>query len=283
MRPSDDACVDLSWWSSVGDTLPSRSLSPFLADIEVFCDASLTGWGCWDSNNKEAFGGWSCFERTLHINILECKSVLFAFQCFFRSIYNCNILIRSDSSTVVAYLNNQGGSSPFLCDIALEIWDFCISRKITIVSSHLSGISNSRADKLSRIQHSDHSYYLTQECFEEIKDSISFPLKIDCFASRNNYKIKNFMSRYRDPLSSWVDAFATKWTDYVYLFPPYPIINRVISKFKSDNTGHGLLICPFWPSQSWFPTLLDLLIAPLSFFPQIRSWTKIIVSQGIAN
>ena len=75
------------------------------------------------------------------------------------------------------------------------------------------------------------------------------------------------MSRYLDPLSSWVDAFATKWTDYVYLFPPYPIINRVISKFKSDNTGHGLLICPFWPSQSWFPTLLDLLIAPPLLLP----------------
>ena len=189
------------------------------------------------------------------------------FNVFFRTTYNCNILIRSDSSTVVTYLNNQGGSSPFLCDIALEIWDFCISRKITIVSSHLSGISNSRADKLSRIQHSDHSYYLTQECFEKIKDSISFPLKIDCFASRNNYKIKNFMSRYLDPLSSWVNAFAAKWTDYVYLFPPYPIINRVISKFKSDNTGHGLLICPFWPSQSWFPTLLDLLIAPPLLLP----------------
>ena len=131
----------------------------------------------------------------------------------------------------------------------------------------MSGISNSRADKLSRIQHSDHSYFLTQECFEDISETLFFPLKIDCFASRNNYKVNNFISRYCDPLSSWVDAFATVWTDNVYLFPPYPIINRVISKFKSDNTGHGLLICPYWPSQSWFPSLLELLIAPPLLIP----------------
>ena len=151
-------------------------------------------------------------------------------------------MICSDSSTVVSYINNQGGTTSHLCDIALEIWEFCISRKIVIVASHLSGISNSRADKLSRIQHSDHSYFLTQECFEDISETLFFPLKIDCFASRNNYKINNFISRYLDPLSSWVDAFATKWTDNVYLFPPYPIINRVISKSKSDNSGHLVMV-----------------------------------------
>ena len=27
--PSSDACIDLSWWSNIGDNLPARSLSPF--------------------------------------------------------------------------------------------------------------------------------------------------------------------------------------------------------------------------------------------------------------
>ena len=216
---------------------------------------------------KEAFGSWSSSEEELHINSLEFKSVLFGFQCFFRSTYNCCILIRSDSSTVVAYINNQGGSSPLLCDLALELWDFCINRNISIHASHLSGTSNTRADKLSRIQSSDHSYYLTQHCFEDLCSILPFPLKVDCFASRLNFKINNFISRYCDPLCSWVNSFSTKWSDYVYLFPPYPIINKVISKFISDKTGHGLLICPYWPSQSWFPSLLDLLIAPPLLLP----------------
>ena len=125
----DSACVDLQWWSNAGETLPPRSLSPFEASIELFCDASLSGWGCWTSDNREAFGFWSSSESELHINILECMSVLFAFRCFFRSTFNCSILIHTDSTTVLAYINCQGGTvSSRLCDLVLKLWDFCLER-----------------------------------------------------------------------------------------------------------------------------------------------------------
>ena len=68
-------------------------------------------------------------------------------------------------------------------------------------------------------------------------------------------------------MSSWIDAFSIKWIDNVYLFPPISIIHKVISKFNSDKTGHGLLICPYWPSQSWFPQLLEMLIASPILIP----------------
>lgn len=100
-----------------------------------------------------------------------------------------------------------------------------------------------------------------------LTENLSFPLKVDCFASRLNFKLENFFSRYPDPLSSWVNAFSVRWSDNLYLFPPIPIIHRVISKFISDNTAHGLLICPYWPSQFWFPSLLELLIAPPILIP----------------
>ena len=64
-----------------------------------------------------------------------------------------------------------------------------------------------------------------------------------------------------------MDAFSVAWTDNVYLFPPFPLVGRVLSKFVSDGTDHGLLVCPYWPSQPWFPTLLDLLIAPPLLLP----------------
>ena len=265
---SENACIDLVWWTKVGESLPFRSLSPFEASLELFCDASQSGWGCWTSDNREAFGFWSSSEKKLHINALEIKAVLFAFRCFFRYTYTCSILIHSDSSTVVAYINNQGGTiSARVCDMALELWEFCIKRDISISAVHVPGVENSRADFLSRLEDNDHSYTICKEYFDSLCSAISFPLKMDCFASRLNFKVNNFMSRYYDPLSSWVNAFSVRWSDNVYLFPPVPIIHRVISKFIADKTGHGLLICPYWPSQFWFPSLLDLLIAPPILIP----------------
>ena len=261
VRISDGARSDLQWWVSASVPLPARSLAPFSADITLFSDASLSGWGGWTCSGREAFGSWSEAEASLHINILELQAVIFLFRCFFWSTYNCNIAVRSDNSTVVAYINRQGGTvSRRLCDLALELWEFCIARDLVVRASHVGGALNVRADFLSRLGVPDHSYFLRQDIFDEIRSRLSFPLKLDCFASRLNFKIGKFISRYDDPLAAFVNAFDVPWRDFLYLFPPFPILHRVFAKFISDAVGHGLVICPHWPSQSWYPTLLELLI-----------------------
>ena len=60
---------------------------------------------------------------------------------------------------------------------------------------------------------------------------------------------------------------SSTWKDYIYLFPPIPLIDKVLAKFISDEVGHDLLICPYWPSQTWYPTLLDLLIGTPLLLP----------------
>ena len=265
---SCSARVDLKWWTDCGSELPPRTLSPFSASLSLVSDASLSGWGAWSSEGENVFGNWSYEESELHINVLELKAVLFAFQCLFRQTFNSSILIKSDNTTVVAYINKQGGTtSKVLCDLALELWAFCIHRNICIFSSHISGVSNERADELSRRSSSEHSYFLLQEMFDAMCHSLSFPLVLDCFASRLNNKLAKFISRFKDPSSSIVDAFSFSWSDNIYLFPPIPLISKVLIKFHADKVTHGVIICPYWPSQSWFPLLLDLLIGPPLIFP----------------
>ena len=264
---SAEARLDLTWWSLVGDTLPSRSLHPFYADVDLFTDASDSGWGAWTSAGLETSGTWSSSEQQSHINVRECLAVLFGLQCFFRAASGIGILVRCDNTTVVAYINKQGGSSHQICDVALDIWDFCIPKAICVKATYLAGKKNVRADSLSRLNHSDHSYELTKDVFRSLTCRLPFSLDVDCFASRLNFKLPRFFSRYSDPLCEDVDAFSCIWRDNVYLFPPIPIIDRVINKFISDGTDHGVLISPLWPSQPWFSSLLSLLIAPPLLLP----------------
>ena len=266
ISPSDEARADLEWWVSCGSLLPPRSLSPFSQDITITSDASKSGWGAWNSSSS-VHGKWSCSERELHINILELKSVDLSFLSLFQNTYSCSILIRLDNSTAVSYINKQGGTCcKILCDLALKIWEFCVTRNITISAVHIPGVHNTRADKLSRLEESDHDYYLSSSMFSSLSQSISFPLKLDAFASRLNNKLSNYISWHKDPYSSLVNAFSFKWLENVYLFPPIPLIDRVLDKFENDNVTNGLLICPYWPSKPWFPRLLNLLIDfPLVF------------------
>ena len=265
---SKSAKQDLQWWANSGSSLPPRSLHPFLADLTLTSDASKEGWGGWTCHNREASGLWSPSEKSLHINILELLTVLFLFQCFFQRTYDCSIAIKTDNSTAVAYINHQGGTKcDILCDLALELWRFCIKRRIMIKAFHLKGRENRRADYLSRLSPSDHSYFLKQKIFNRIKFSLKFDLVLDAFGSRLNAKLPLFISRFPDPFSACNDAFSVLWKDNIYLFPPIPILHRVLSKFISDKVGHGLLVCPYWPSQPWFPIILELLIASPFILP----------------
>ena len=206
-------------------------------------------------------GFWSESESEFHINVLEMKAVLFIFQCFFRQSFNTSVLVRSDNTSVVAYINHQGGSCSIrLCSLALELWNFCIARNIMVHAIHLPGAKNTEADALSRMISDDHSYCLFQSVFDSIHSSLDFSLSVDCFASRLNYKLPLFYSWQFDPLSSKVNAFSVKWLEGCYLFPPLPLINKVLSKFVSDSPEFGLLVTPYWPSATWYATLLSLLI-----------------------
>ena len=250
VHASKAAKVDLQWWVNCGSDLPPKSLSPFSPHLIVETDASLSGWGAWCSTGEKVFGWWSLEESQCHINVLELQAVVFAFHCLFKNSCNISILVKSDNTTVVAYINKQGGTcSKLLCDISIEFWEFCIERNISVKAMYLPGVSNEKADELSRRSRSEHSYFLSFNSFLSLCDSLFFPLVIDCFASRLNCKLSKYISRFRDPYSSFVNAFSLPWSDNVYLFPPIPLIARVLTKFLYDNVCHGVIICPYWPSQ----------------------------------
>ena len=40
------------------------------------------------------------------------------------------------------------------------------------------------------------------------------------------------------------------------MFPPFPLLNKVIQKLCATQEIKVILIAPWWPSQPWFPHLL---------------------------
>ena len=147
---SDKARIDLNWWISCPKNLPPKPLNVFSPDIIITTDSSSEGWGAFTSLNEEVSGFWSEDESLIHNNILETRSVLFSFQSLFKNIKNKSILIRSDNSNTVSYINNQGGRSQIINDIIFELYDFCIFRNIRIEALFLAGKKNLCADALSR-------------------------------------------------------------------------------------------------------------------------------------
>jgi hypothetical protein len=67
------------------------------------------------------------------------------------------------------------------------------------------------------------------------------------------------MSPLTDPKALAVNALAVSWDGMnAFAFPPTPLIQAMLNKVMTDKV-RLYPITPCWPSQAWFPTLLELL------------------------
>ena len=138
------------------------------ADVYIECDASLAGWGA-VCNGQSANGRWSLLESQHHINYLELLAALHVLQVFVADKFNIHVRLKMDNSTAVSYINNMGGiRSPFLNELAVSIWEWCIFRNIFLSAQHIPGKSNCVADSLSRQFASNLEWSLDQDVFNRL-------------------------------------------------------------------------------------------------------------------
>ena len=122
-----------------------------------FLDASKEVWGT-HLNEFTTRGSWSIPESKLHINLLELKAVFLALKEFQDLCVGKILLVATGNTTVVAYINKEGGmrSGP-LCALLWRILTWCSQRQVTLKARHIPGHLNVIADKLSRVRPSRQS------------------------------------------------------------------------------------------------------------------------------
>ena len=101
--------LHLQWWLQESNVLTGQPLHPMQHALQIFTDASKEGWGT-HLNEFTARGNWSLPESKLHINYLELKAVFLALQEFQDLCMGKMVLVATDNTTVVAYINKEGGT-----------------------------------------------------------------------------------------------------------------------------------------------------------------------------
>ena len=137
-------------WSSRDFLLLEKPFSPPPPLLTLTTDASNLGWGA-SLPPHHLLGLWSPQDSKLHINMLELKAVFLAHQGFVDQVSRHSVLVKSDNSTVVSYINHQGGThSVHLCMATLHLLSWCHQKNISLTASHFPGEQNLVADFLSR-------------------------------------------------------------------------------------------------------------------------------------
>ena len=85
---------------------------------------------------------------------------------------------------------------------------------------------------------------------------------IDLFATSLNNRLPTYVSPIPDNRALAMDALSMNWDRiHGYAFPPFHIIPAILNKIHQFQC-RIVLVAPLWPQSSWFPDLLQLLVAP---------------------
>lgn len=257
---------DLCWWK---ENLKKGFSTIKSGDFQltIFTDASDTGWGA-VNGNKKIYGFWSASQIGWHINYKELFTVWLALQELANNSSDCQILLRIDNTTAIAYINKMGGTRyPKYNALARKIWQWAEKRNIFLLASFIPSEKNVEADQLSRQKNVDTEWALNPEVFAVIVAKFGCP-EIDLFASGLNNKCKQYCSWFPEPGATMIDAFTINWSNlYFYAFPPFSVILRVLAKIKRDR-AEGILVVPNWPNQVWYPLFKSLSVGEqISFNP----------------
>ena len=106
---------------------------------------------------------------------------------------------------------------------------------------------------------------------------------MDRFATVHNTHLPQFMALVPEPRALAIDALSQDWQGRsVYMFPPFLLLNKVIQKLRTTQTGEVILIAPWWPSQPWFPHLLRFSVDHLlRFFLYRRAPTGLYLKRQV--
>ncbi len=205
-------------WSDLAFLRAGVPLEQVSRHVVVSTDASATGWGAM-CNGHTAAGLWTGPQLQWHINCLELLAVWLALRRFRTLLHEKHILVRSDNTATVAYINHQGGlRSRRMSQLArhLLLWSQKHLRSLRAV--HVSGELNRAADELSR-QHALPGEWRLHPEVLQLSWRRFGDAQVDLFASPDTSHCQLFFSLSEGTLGT--DALACSWPRGLrkYAFP----------------------------------------------------------------
>ena len=199
----------LKWWMDTSRFVTGVPIHPPTPSAFLFTDASHYGWGAHLEPMRLSFHGrWTEDQSQLHINMLEMMAIRFALEKAITFIHNSCVMISMDNTTVLSYINRQGGThSPNLCIEVWKILNWCLEQDSVVRVRHILGKFNILADRLSRLDKPINTEWtLDQTTANSIFQMLNYP-NVDLFATRFNHKLPLYVCSSRQSCASSRHSF----------------------------------------------------------------------------
>ena len=252
---SETISADLEWWQNPANVIKGANLHPRPQYPNLYRRLKRRlGRSLRASLYK---GLWSDEKKNTH-KCSRVENVFSGSSRFNDQCQNQTVLVAMDNSTVVAYINKQGGThSAEMCTLLWKIMTWCHHYQITLRARHIPGCLNLMADLLSRSnQVQSTEWSLHPQVFKQICQVVHSSCRSICHSSEPQVPL--YVSPVPDQMSWYIDALNLNWSGLTaYAYPPMALLHRVIQKFRQRHCLI-IVITPGWPGMPWFWDLVQL-------------------------
>ena len=114
---------------------------------------------------------------------------------------------------------------------------------------------------------------LDREIFGSILEHFDLSPTLDAFTSHWSAQLSRYMTWHKDHQAVGQDAMIQPWDPVTYLFPPVPLLPKVIRRIK-DQRIRVILVCPQWPSALWWSLVTEMMVEPPMLLPPFKTILK---------
>ena len=239
--------------------------SPSMQELRIICDAG-TGWGYrldGDARQLEMgersvgkAGEWTDEELELWQPWKELLAVEKAISERAEELQGRNVLLLTDATAVVRYINKGSGPSDYMTKLMRKIFKLCVRWGISLHADHMAGelMKVSGVDSLSRWG----EFAVSPKVFKSFQASARWGkfggakgYGMDLYASRKTAKCKAFCARGAaegalGDARSWVcDEGVNHW-----VCPPLVVVDKAVRQFVEAGCL-GTVVVPDWTNQPW--------------------------------
>ena len=255
MIPNECKVEFLFWKRNLSEArnLPFEKTLPTFTR-KVYTDASGKGGGGFiegleGSEMVQSFSSEDCLRSSTW---RELKTVLDFLVIHQKDLSNEQVLWYSDNSGVISILK-KGSMVHELQILALNVFEICSAKNISLCVAWLPRDDNEAADHLSKIEDHD-DWQIASRIFLYFQKLVGV-FTLDPFAGTLNTKCSHFYSKWWCVGSAGVDAFCFTWKGYLCRVVPPPVLVGKTIKHLIHNRVNAVLVVPKWPSAAFWPIL----------------------------
>ena len=265
----DDSCRrDLRWWSDPSHLVVGVDLSLPHPELMLFTDTSDAGWGT-SLGSDHLSGLWSREVCLYSINHRELLAVFLAYPGVSPSPPE-QVNLSAHRQHVSSVLPPQGRGHALLHAQLRGPGHPSPLRGLRCSSAPpICSRSTERLSQLPQLEWAGPLFGVNspQGCvsgtFPPLAGHGGFVRHL------LNHRLQVYFSPMADPQAAAVDALIHSWDHLqAYAFPPFSLIQKVLSMVRGSHNLELTLVAPYWPLRPWFPDLLDLLVEVLVLLPQ---------------